>query len=129
MICPLEDLPLFRDRMNHGFQRRAAISDAKSSRLDLGDHLGQTAADGAEILDPLVPQKPALIGRVRIFLPSLNELPCQQFKIRQTVPLCRLLDELERLALWSTAGQIPDPCLAMRKSIASLFTGCRLECG
>src|SRR3546814_12405094 len=34
MICPLEDLPLFRDRMNHGFQRRAAISDAKSSRSE-----------------------------------------------------------------------------------------------
>src|SRR3546814_8566233 len=81
----LEYLPLLGDRMNDRFQRRSAISDAEPTGFDFGDHLGETTPNRTEILDALVPKKPALIGRVRVFLPSLNQLPRQQSKFCQTL--------------------------------------------
>src|SRR3546814_17523226 len=80
MIRTFEYLPLLGDRMNDRFQRRSAISDADPTGLDFGDHLGETTPNRTQILTALVPKKPALIARVRVSLPSLNQLPRPQSK-------------------------------------------------
>src|SRR3546814_11736634 len=86
MIRTFEYLPLLGDRMNDRFQRRSAISDAEPTGFDFGDHLGETTPNRTELLDALVPKQPALIDRVRVFLPSLNQLPRPQSKFCPTLP-------------------------------------------
>src|SRR3546814_20462483 len=83
MIRTFEYLPLLGDRMNDRFQRRSAISDAEPTGFDLGDHLGETTPNRTELINALVPKKPALRGRVRVFLPLLHQLPRHQSKFCQ----------------------------------------------
>jgi hypothetical protein len=73
MVRTFEDLALFGNGMDDGFERRSAIGDAKRTALDLADDLGDTAPDRTKILQPLVPQEPASIGRARIVTPTGNE--------------------------------------------------------
>jgi hypothetical protein len=73
MVCAFEYLPLFSDRTNDDLQRRSAVRVAKSARADFFDHFAQTTPDRTKVLDPLVPQKPALIGACAVQTPVFNK--------------------------------------------------------
>jgi hypothetical protein len=73
VVRAFEDLTLLRDGVGHRLQRRAAVGDAEGARLDLGHDLLDAAADGAEVLDPLLPQEPTPVSGPWIAAPALQQ--------------------------------------------------------
>src|SRR3546814_8839297 len=72
MIGPFEYLPLFGTRMYDRFQRRSAKSHTEHPAFDFRDNFGETPSDRKKVLEELVPEEPALIVRVWVFLLSLD---------------------------------------------------------
>mmetsp|Transcript_61794 Transcript_61794/g.146106 ORF Transcript_61794/g.146106 Transcript_61794/m.146106 type:complete len:480 (-) Transcript_61794:495-1934(-) len=73
VVRTLEDLPLLGNRAHHRLQRRTTVRVAEGSGLDVLHHLADASADRPEILQPLFPQEPAVVGAVRIGLPVVNQ--------------------------------------------------------
>jgi hypothetical protein len=49
VVGSFEDVPLLGDRIQHRFERRAAVGISECVGLDLGDHLLEAAPNGAEV--------------------------------------------------------------------------------
>ena len=62
MLGALEDLALPCHRTHDRLERRAAERAAEGASINVLDHLGQATADGTEVLQPLFPQKPRVVG-------------------------------------------------------------------
>ena len=75
VVGALEDLPLLGDRADDGLERRAPVGVAEGARLDLRDHLLDAATDGAEVLEPLLPEKPGPVRPAGIVAPTLDKIP------------------------------------------------------
>lgn len=73
VIGPLEELPLLGDGSDHRFERGATIGIAERAALNFVDDPSDTAADGAEVLAPLLPEKPTLMGAGLADAPSFDE--------------------------------------------------------
>ena len=90
VVGTFEDLALLGDGMNHRLQRGATVGVAEGARLDVGDDLLDAAADGAEILHPLLPQEPGAVGRAGVLPPPLDQCAnCvrqDQLSQRKTTP-------------------------------------------
>ena len=77
MISAFENLPLLGDRMYHGLQGGTPVGNAESVSFDVGNNLLQSAPNGAEVLQTLIPEEPASIGRPGIIPPPGDELSCE----------------------------------------------------
>ncbi|GAV36263.1 hypothetical protein ROTAS13_03950 [Roseomonas sp. TAS13] len=73
VVRTLEDLPLLCDGVDHGLQGRSAVGDAKGPGLYLGHNLLDAAPDRAEVLDPLLPKKPAPVGGAGVVAPARQQ--------------------------------------------------------
>ena len=58
VIGPLEELPLLSHGMYDCLEGRPAVGIAERPDLDLRHHLGDAPADGAEVLEALLPEEP-----------------------------------------------------------------------
>lgn len=74
MVRALENLALLGNGVDYGLQRRAAILRAEAARLDFRDDCLQAATNGAEVLEALLPEKPALIGGAWVVAPPRQQV-------------------------------------------------------
>lgn len=72
MICPFEHLALLGDGFDCRLKRRTAIRIAEGSAVDVIYNQLDTAPDGSEVLQPLGPKKPSVVGTVWVASPALN---------------------------------------------------------
>ena len=69
VISAPKDLPLLGDGSDHSLQRRTLVRVPECARVNLRDDLGDAAPDRPEVLEPIFPQEPRLVGRVWVGLP------------------------------------------------------------
>jgi len=70
VVRAFEDLPLFRDGADDCLQRGALVDVAEDAGVDLGDHGGDAPANGPEVLQALLPEKPRLVSAAGIVAPT-----------------------------------------------------------
>ena len=73
VVRSLENLALLCHGTNDRLQRGASVGVAKCSASDVLHHLRNASANGAEVLDPLIPQEPGVVGAARVCLPAVYE--------------------------------------------------------
>ena len=69
VVRAFEDLPLLGNRADDGLERRTSVGVSEASCLNVFDNLDQASAKGPEVLQPLLPEEPTLIGSTRIIPP------------------------------------------------------------
>jgi hypothetical protein len=54
-------------------QGRTLVLVSERSRVNVANHLGNAFANGSKIFQSFSPEKPAVVGAVRVGLPVVNE--------------------------------------------------------
>src|SRR5205809_225321 len=72
MVRALEDLPLLRNRIQDGLERRSPVGISERIGSNFRDYLLKSAPDRPEVLDARVPQKPRPVCP-RLIIPRSEE--------------------------------------------------------